>query len=142
MPNESLERLKTFAQSSGTTLFTVLSAGLRILLHRWSGQADFVVGTLASSRSRPGTERMIGCFVNALSLRNPVDTNEKAMDLLIREKAAVMDAFAHQDCPFAKIVENVSPNERGTTIRCLTSPFRCKTFPLSHLTVATFKSSS
>ena len=74
IPHEELDRLKVLAQSHGTTLFTVLAAGLRILLYRWSGQTDFVVGTVASSRSRSGTERMIGCFVNSLALRNPIST--------------------------------------------------------------------
>jgi len=108
IPNEGLERLKSLAQIHGTTLFTVLAVGLRVLLYRWSGQADFVLGTVASSRSRSGTERMIGCFVNSLSLRNPVSARATTADVLRCEKSAVMDAFAHQDCPFTKIVETVS----------------------------------
>jgi acyl carrier protein len=109
IPGETLERLKALAQSNGTTLFTVLSAGLRTLLYRWSGQGDFLLGTIASSRSRSGTERMIGCFVNPLPLGNPVMARQSVFDLLNNEKNAVMDAFAHQDCPFAKIVEAISP---------------------------------
>ncbi len=109
IPIELLERLQACAQTNGTTLFTVLAAALRILLYRWSGQADFLLGTVSSNRSRSGAERMIGCFVNPLPLRNSVKTGESALDLLVREKKAVMEAFAHQDCPFAKIVEAINP---------------------------------
>jgi acyl carrier protein len=114
VPARELGWLKDLAQTHATTLFTVLAAGLRILLYRWSGQADFVLGTVASSRSRSGTERMIGCFVNSLPLRNPISAGASAADVLLSEKNAVMDAFAHQDCPFAKIVEAVSTERTGT----------------------------
>ena len=57
---------------------------------------------------------MIGCFVNSLSLRNPISAGASASDVLLSEKKAVMDAFAHQDCPFAKIVEAVSTERTGT----------------------------
>src|SRR5215472_16703394 len=106
---ELLQSLRSFAQANGTTQFTVMSAALRVLLYRWSGQKDFLLGTTASNRSRSGTERMPGPFVNPLPLRNPVDGRLTAAQLLSREKVAVMEAFAHQDCPFAKIVEAVNP---------------------------------
>ncbi len=113
MPMASLERLRALAQSNGATLFTVLAAGFRILLYRWSGQADFLIGTIASNRSRSRTERMIGCFVNPLPLRNPVTDGQSVLDLIHREKNAVMNAFAHQDCPFTKIVEAINPERTG-----------------------------
>jgi amino acid adenylation domain-containing protein/FkbH-like protein len=106
---ESLSDLQGLAHSNGATLFTVLAAGLRILLYRWSGQSDFLVGTIASNRSRSGTERMVGCFVNPLPLRNRVSDRQSALELLNSETNAVMDAFAHQDCPFTRIVESVNP---------------------------------
>ena len=109
IPRDLLQTAQAFAQSNGTTLFTVLTTAFRILLHRWSGHADFVLGTVASNRSRSGAERMIGCFVNPLPLRNPIADGQSVLDLLNREKNAVMEAFAHQDCPFARIVEAISP---------------------------------
>jgi acyl carrier protein len=106
---ESLRLLQELARSNGATLFTVLAASLRILLSRWSGQGDFLLGTIASNRSRSGTERMMGCFVNPLPLRNLVQEGQSALDVLKKEANAIMDAFAHQDCPFAKIVEAINP---------------------------------
>ena len=109
-----LQRLQAVAQSHGTTQYTVMSAVLRLLLYRWSGQADFLLGTTASNRSRSGTERMIGPFVNPLSIRNPIAAGQTASELLRAEKQAVMEAFAHQDCPFAKIVEAVNPERTSS----------------------------
>src|ERR1035441_74678 len=130
VPPESLERLKVFTQSNGTTLFTLLTAGLRILLSRWSGQADFLLGTISSNRSRSGTERMIGCFVNSLPLRNPVTDGESVLDLLNREKDAGMGVFAHQDCPFAKIVEAISPERTKNANPLFNVALMLQNFPL------------
>src|ERR1017187_6161210 len=130
VPPESLERLKVFTQSNGKTLFTLLTAGLRILLSRWSGPADFLLGTIASNRSRSGTERMIGCFVNSLPLRNPVTDGQSVLDLLNREKDAVMGVFAHQDCPFAKIVEAISPERTKNANPLFNVALMLQNFPL------------
>ena len=110
---ELLGRVQAMAQGNGTTQFTVMSAALRLLMYRWSGQSDFLLGTTASNRSRSGTERMPGPFVNPLPLRNAIAEGQTAQGLLNDEKKAVMEAFAHQDCPFAKIVEAVNPERTG-----------------------------
>jgi len=108
IPSASLEQLKEVAQASGSTLFSVLLSGLRILLFRWAGERDTVIGTVASTRSRAGTDRLVGCFVNFLPFRNRVSESETARDLLDTEKRSVRDAFAHQDCPFLKIVTSAT----------------------------------
>jgi FkbH-like protein len=109
------EGLKSLAQESGTTLFHVQLAALRILLYHWTGQADFSIGTVASNRSRPETEKMVGCFINFLPLRERVTAGERVIDLLERSKQSVMNAFAHQDCSFEKIVEAVNPERVAGT---------------------------
>ena len=113
IPRELFLRVQDLAHAGGMTLFTVLTAAARILLYRWSGQADFLLGTISSNRSRGGTERMMGCFVNPLPLRNPVVEGQSVQDLLLAESKALMDAFAHQDCPFAAIVEAINPERSG-----------------------------
>ena len=109
LSSDLLGRVQSLAQAYGTTQFTVMAAALRLLLARWSDQYDFLLGTTASNRSRSGCEHMPGPFVNPLPLHNPIHAEDSAHDLLIREKNAVMEAFAHQDCPFARIVEAVNP---------------------------------
>jgi len=108
VPPATLERLGDLARTTGSTLFTVLLSGLRILLYHWAGERDTVIGTVASTRSRASTERMIGCFVNFLPFRNGVSESETALDILDKEKRAVRDAFAHQECPFLKIVTSAT----------------------------------
>ena len=108
IPSASLERLKEVAQANGSTLFSVLLSGLRILLYRWAGEHDTVIGTVASTRSRAGTDRLLGCFVNFLPFRNQVSESETAHELLETEKRSVRDAFAHQECPFLKIVTSAT----------------------------------
>ena len=104
VPTATLEQLKSLAGATGSTLFTVVLSALRIVLYRWTSQSDVVIGTVASNRTRAGSGRLIGCFLNFLPLRNSVSPDEPAADVLNREKQFVMDAFAHQDCPFPKIV--------------------------------------
>jgi amino acid adenylation domain-containing protein len=113
LPAGQLQSLRSFAQANGTTQFVVMAAALRLLLHRWSGQTDFLLGTVSSNRSRSGTEHMPGPFVNPLPLRNAVNPRETAQQLLNREKKTTLEAFAHQDCPFARIVEAVNPERTG-----------------------------
>ncbi len=110
LAGELLRSIQQLAQSNGTTRFTIMAAALRLLLYRWSGQSDFLLGTTASNRSRSGTERMPGPFVNPLPLRDPVRGGQSLVQFLEREKKSIMEAFAHQDCPFAKIVEAVNPD--------------------------------
>jgi acyl carrier protein len=109
LPLGVLRDVRAFAQTNGTTLFAALAAAFRILLFRWSEQSDFVLGTIASNRSRGGTERMLGCFVNPLALRNPLDAGQSVREVLGRETQCVMEAFAHADAPFTKIVEAINP---------------------------------
>ncbi len=104
VPPATVKGLKGLAQTTGSTLFTVMLAGLRILLYRWTSQSEFVIGTVASNRTRAGSDRVIGCFLNFLPLRNFVSAHEPAADVLSREKQIVRNGFAHQDCPFLKIV--------------------------------------
>jgi amino acid adenylation domain-containing protein/FkbH-like protein len=118
VPQNTVAGLKTLAQSTGGTLFTVMLGALRILLSRWTTQQDIVLGTVASNRSGAGSDRMVGCFLNFLPLRNTVGNEERALDVLGRERQLVMDAFAHQDCPFLKIAADAgsSRGEEATPI--------------------------
>ena len=129
-PEELLGDARAFAKLQGTTLFTVLAAALRILLYRWSGQSDFLLGTVSSNRSRSGTERMIGCFVNQLPLRNAVSDGQSATEVLKQENDTVMEAFAHQDCPFPKIVEAANPERSSSDNPLLNVSLVLQNFPV------------
>jgi amino acid adenylation domain-containing protein/FkbH-like protein len=109
LPAAATDQLKSLSQRHGMTLFPTLLAGLDILLSRWSAQQDLVVGTISANRNQTEIERMIGCFMNFLPLRVRVTPGALGTDLLAQAKQAVLDAFAHQDCPFEKVVEALNP---------------------------------
>jgi amino acid adenylation domain-containing protein/FkbH-like protein len=102
-------RLKSLCQAEGTTLFPAMLATLNILIARWSGQHDQIIGTVSANRDQTEIENLIGCFMNFLPLRTRVDEQESAVDLLRRTKQSVFEGFAHQNCPFEKIIEAVRP---------------------------------
>ncbi|WP_371507681.1 amino acid adenylation domain-containing protein [Bradyrhizobium sp. ORS 285] len=101
--------LTRLARQDGATLFMVLLAAFDVLLSRWSGQNDVVVGTPVAGRTRIETERLIGFFVNMLALRCDLSGARTFRDVLRQIKATALDAYAHQDLPFEKLVEALHP---------------------------------
>ncbi|HEY4748623.1 MAG TPA: condensation domain-containing protein, partial [Steroidobacteraceae bacterium] len=101
--------LANLARQDGATLFMLLLAAFQVLLARWSGQHDVVVGTPIAGRTRAETEGLIGFFVNMLALRSRLDGAASFRSVLHGVKAAALDAYAHQDLPFEKLVEALHP---------------------------------
>ncbi|MEH2621947.1 amino acid adenylation domain-containing protein [Bradyrhizobium sp. AZCC 1719] len=97
------------ARQEGATLFMALLAAFNVLLARWSGQDDVVVGTPIAGRTRAETEGLIGFFVNMLALRTDLTGAPSFRDVLRRVKAVALEAYAHQDLPFEKLVEALHP---------------------------------
>ena len=104
-----VERLERLARGSGATLFATVLAALKVLLHRYSGQTDIVVGSPIAGRSRPETEALIGCFVNTLVLRTDLSGDPGFRELLGRVRETVLGAFEHEALPFEKLVEALQP---------------------------------
>ena len=87
----------------------VLSAAFKVLLYRYSGQEDIVVGTSIANRTRGETEGMIGFFVNTLALRTDLSGDPTFSELLKREREVALGAYGHQDVPFEKVVAELQP---------------------------------
>ncbi|SDM61245.1 non-ribosomal peptide synthase/polyketide synthase [Allokutzneria albata] len=104
------DQLRDLARRQDGTLFMVLVAACKVLFHRWSGQRDVAVGTVASGRERAELERLVGFFVNTLTLRSTVDSERTFTDFLGDVKGTVLDAFANQDVPFERVVDAVQPD--------------------------------
>jgi len=103
------ESLKNLSQRESTTLFMTLLAAFMVLLSRYTGQDDVVVGSPASNRSRTETEELIGCFLNTLVLRGDLSGDLSFRELLRRVRNLALDAYDHQDLPFEKLVEELQP---------------------------------
>nr|WP_030410856.1 non-ribosomal peptide synthetase [Streptomyces sp. NRRL S-1448] len=110
LPPETARRLAEFGRTRRTTLFMTLVAAVQTLLARLSGQRDIAVGTVTSGRERPETQRLIGFFVNTLVLRSTVEPERSFPDFLADVRDTVLDAFAHQDVPFERVVDEVQPD--------------------------------
>ena len=106
---ELTERLRELSQQQGVTLFMTLLGVFEILMSRYSGQADVALGTDIANRNRAEIEGLIGFFVNQLVLRVEVRAAESVRELLKRVRAVCLEAYAHQDVPFEKLVEELQP---------------------------------
>jgi aspartate racemase len=106
---DDLRGLAGLGRRQGATLFMVLLAGLAVLLQRWSGADDLVLGTPVAGRSWTETEPLIGFFINTLALCLDLSGGPGFLGLLGRVRETALAAFAHQDVPFERLVEEMAP---------------------------------
>ncbi len=106
---ELTEALRRFARQEKATLFMVLLAGLQALLKRYTGQDDIAVGTPIAGRPRAELENVVGLFANTLVLRTHLGGDPSFREALGRVREGALDAYAHQETPFEKLVEELRP---------------------------------
>ncbi len=109
VPEKLTDALRRLSRQEEVTLFITLLAAFQILLSRYSGQEDIVVGTPMAGRSRVETEALIGFFINTLVLRTKLSGEPSARELIGRVREVVLGAQTHQDLPFEKLVEELQP---------------------------------
>ncbi|MCG8364971.1 MAG: condensation domain-containing protein, partial [Pseudanabaenales cyanobacterium] len=103
------EKLKALSRQSGATLFMTLLAAFATLLSRYSGQEDISVGSAIANRSRNELEPMIGLLLNTLVLRIDLQGKPSFLELLTRVRQKALGAYAHQEAPFEKLMEELKP---------------------------------
>lgn len=99
------QRLHSIGRRHQASLFMTALAAFNVFLARYSGQAEFCVGTPVANRSQPESGSMIGCFVNTVALRADLSGNPSFLELLARVRKTVLGAHANQDLPFERLVE-------------------------------------
>ncbi|MDB9507183.1 condensation domain-containing protein, partial [Microcystis aeruginosa CS-338/01] len=104
------QRLKRLSQESGATLFMTLLAAFFVLISRYSGQLDVLVGSPIANRNSSAIEKLMGFFANTLALRGDLGGNPSFLELLERVKQTTLSAYAHQDLPFEMLVEKLQLN--------------------------------
>ena len=109
LPNEVSAGLEQLCKREGATLFMILLAAFQTLLHRYTGEEDIVVGSYIAGRNRAEVEGLIGFFLNSLVMRVDTSGGPTFREMIARVRAGTLKAYAHQDMPFAKLVEKLQP---------------------------------
>ncbi|HEX6240366.1 MAG TPA: condensation domain-containing protein, partial [Polyangiales bacterium] len=135
LPPALLQSLKSLAGREGRTLFTLLLSAYQVLLSRYSGQDDVVVGTPIAGRNRSELEGLIGLFVNTLALRADLSADPSFQALMAQVHEVSLGAFAHQEVPFEKLVEALQPERKLSTTPLFQVMFALQNAPLPPLRV-------
>jgi len=109
LPQSLMAALEELSQQEGVTLFMTLLAAFQTLLYRYTGQTDIAVGSPIANRNSSELEELIGFFVNSLVFRTDLSGNPSFQKLLGRVREVALGAYAHQDLPFEKLVEELQP---------------------------------
>jgi amino acid adenylation domain-containing protein len=109
LPKRLTDDLKELSRREGATLFMTLLAAFKILLARYSGQEDIVVGTPIAGRTHTELEGLIGCFLNTLVLRTDLSGEPTFKELVARVRETALGAYANQELPFERLVEELQP---------------------------------
>lgn len=109
MPAETVTALRHLGQARQATLYMTLLAVFALLLRRYSGQDDIVVGSPVANRQDSRLEQLIGLFVNSLVMRMQIHKEETFLEFLAGVRQSALEAYLHQDVPFEKLVEELSP---------------------------------
>ncbi|WP_373867650.1 condensation domain-containing protein, partial [Myxococcus fulvus] len=107
LPLSLRSSLDSLARQHGASLFMALLSSFQLLLSRYSGQLDFLVGSPIANRTRPQLESLIGFFVNTLPLPARLSGNPSFLDVLLRTRDVCLSAYSHQELPFEKLVDEL-----------------------------------
>jgi amino acid adenylation domain-containing protein len=109
LPETLRKELADLSRRHGCTLFMTLFSAFNVLLHDYSRQEDIIVGSPIAGRNRAELESLIGFFVNTMALRTDLSGDPTFLELLERTREVALGAYAHQEMPFEKLVEEVQP---------------------------------
>ncbi len=109
LPRPLADQILRLSQRQGATLFMTLLAAYLVLLYRYTGKEDLIVGSPMAGRNHAELEGLIGFFINTLVLRVPVSGNQSFRNLVARVREVTLGAYDHQDVPFEKLVEELAP---------------------------------
>ncbi|MFF4734697.1 amino acid adenylation domain-containing protein [Streptomyces sp. NPDC001262] len=113
VPAPALDALRALCRETGSTLYTGMLAAFQVLMSRYTGQDDVLVGTPVANRNRQEFQDTVGLFVNTVVIRSDLADGPSFREHLERVRDTVLDAQDHQDLPFERIVEHLNPERTG-----------------------------
>lgn len=105
IPSDALAQIMAVSHGTKATLFMTLTAAFKVLLFRYTGQTDCIIGTLIANRTQPNTDRLIGYFINMLPLRTDLSGDPTFRDVIGQVRGTALEAYRNQNLPFEAIVE-------------------------------------
>lgn len=139
LPKPIGEAVKELGRHEGATLFMTLLAVFALLLNRYSGEEEIVVGVPIANRTRPEIEKVVGFFVNMLVMRLTVSSKVNSFELLRQVRQVALDAFEHQDLPFEKLVEELHPQRDLSRNPLFQVTFALQNAPMTPLSLQELK---
>ncbi|HEX4966814.1 MAG TPA: amino acid adenylation domain-containing protein [Thermoanaerobaculia bacterium] len=127
---------RALAQREGASLFMVLLAAFQALLARWTGEDDVPVGTYTGNRGRAELEKLIGFFINTLVLRTRLEDGPGFRSLVKRVRDVTLGAFAHQEVPFEKLLEELRLDRDLSHTPLFQALFVLQNFPLQEVEIS------
>ncbi|MCK4359258.1 MAG: amino acid adenylation domain-containing protein [Candidatus Cloacimonetes bacterium] len=132
-PQNLTEKLNTLSHEEGATLFMTLLSAFKTLLYHYTDQEDIIVGTPIAGRNCIETEELIGFFINTLVFRTDLSGNPSFRELLSRIREVALGAYAHQDLPFEKLLEELQPERDLSRTPLFQVFFNMLNFPEIHI---------
>ncbi|HEY5705995.1 MAG TPA: amino acid adenylation domain-containing protein [Terrimicrobiaceae bacterium] len=129
------ESLRRIAHAEGATLFMVLLGAFKVLLSRYSGESDIIVGSQIANRERSELESLIGFFANTLALRTDLSGDPTFLELLARVRDTALGAYDSQEVPFRKLVEELKPEKHLNRNPFFDIDFNFRNLPLHAVNV-------
>jgi amino acid adenylation domain-containing protein len=139
LPEALIDSLEQLARSENASLFMILIAAFKVLLWRYTGQRELIVGAPVANREVIDTEKSIGFFINALALRSELDPDSTFSEFLKQVRAIALDAFNHQHLPFEKLVEELRLDRHSTHAPLFQVAFSIKQAPMRETHCANLK---
>src|ERR1051325_4141882 len=133
LSHELSEALRRLSRSEGATLYMTLLAEFKTLLLRHTRQEDVIVGTPIAGRNQAGLENLIGFFINTLVLRTNLSGNPTFRELLARVREVTLGAYAHQELPFEKLLEELQPERSLSHTPLFQVYFNMLNFPVTEI---------
>ena len=139
IPSELIRDLEDFAKSEGATFFMTALAVFQVLLFRYSGQSDIIVGSPIANRTQAELDNLIGFFVNTLALRGNLDGNPAFREFLLRIRQTCVEAYTHQDVPFETLVDELDVKRDPSRSPIFQTFFAVQNAPLNDIQLPRLK---